>query len=383
MKKIYFTIILLFTLALTASAQVPESMQLRNIILDGGLDEYYTISNTLVGVYVPPRYKNVVYAKDKNNGTSVSYSTPSDDQIESGKIFDNKNDFSQSNWIKIYFPEGYDASSFAGKEIKAGSVTGQFHVANTPAGPVGLFVDVDVTVNGEHVSLPITTVDNVYTYNTYCTCNFVQQPEWFLVKPKNLEVAKIRWAVYKGSGEFIVPKRNGDVNGYNLPGSFTVDMTMWEAAENVDPDDVFSVGYIYEFPALIEFSTGNNVSLNIDPGFDGDINYAPAHTPGDVVEYADNSFVGINRAPMREGESGFEFGEPGSLPEGYHATVFPLRLETPGVITAVEQVEVERTVSSVTYVDIQGRVTKNPAEGMCIEVTRYTDGTTSTKKVVK
>ncbi|MBP3738972.1 MAG: hypothetical protein J6I72_08005 [Muribaculaceae bacterium] len=362
MKKHYLTLIVMLALATVASAQTPPSKQLRDIISTGKLDDFFTVSNTLVGVYVPPRYKNVVFAKDKNNNTSVSRSTPSDEQVAADVVYDKVGEFSQSNWVKIYFPEGYDASAYEGKEIKAGTLTGQFHIANTPAGPVGLFVDVDVEVNGSKVAYPQIGPDNTYHYNTYCTCNFVHQPEWFFVKPKNLELANIRWAVYAGDGKFIVPKSEAGVNSANLPGSFTVDMIMWEEqtdGNTVTADDVFKPHYLYEFPALIEFSTGNNVSLNIDPGFDGDINYAPRRAEAD----------------------GYDYGNEGTLPEGYHAYVFPLRL-TSEVITGVEQVRTGAAVQSVRYVDVQGHVAAEPRPGVNICVTTYSDGTVLTEKLL-
>ncbi|MBO6227256.1 MAG: hypothetical protein J6N68_06285, partial [Shewanella sp.] len=97
MKKHYLTLIVMLALATVASAQTPPSKQLRDIISTGKLDDFFTVSNTLVGVYVPPRYKNVVFAKDKNNNTSVSRSTPSDEQVAADVVYDKVGEFSQSN----------------------------------------------------------------------------------------------------------------------------------------------------------------------------------------------------------------------------------------------------------------------------------------------
>lgn len=304
----------------------------------------------------PPRFTNVIYAKDKN--TSTSPSRPSDAQLANNKIYDVPETFDQSNWVKVLFPVGYDASEFEGKELT--NITGRFNIASAPAGPVGLYVLVETT------NLPQTTDSPVsFTPNIYNTANFVEQPTWFLVKPKNLEYCTVRWAIYAGENQFIVPKHTDAHNQYSLPGSFKVDMTMWEQQtddNSITADNVFTVNHSYEFAALVEFSKGSNVGLNIDPGFDGDINYAP------------------RRAPARV--EGFEFGDPGSLPEGYHCTVFPLRL-IDEVITGVEQTVGERSVESVRYSDLQGRLSATPHAGMNIVVTTYSDGSTTTRKMVK
>ena len=345
MKKFYLSILTIL-LAVAASAQEPQAQALAQIIKTGTRGNIYKIGSTLVGVYVPPRYKNVVFAKDINN-SSVSYSEPTDAQIANDKIYDNVEDFDQSNWIKIYFPEGYDASAYEGKRITGSTVVGRVNVANTPAGPVGLFIDVD------GYTYPTIGEASPYTGNTYNCANFVQQ-QWFFVKPKNLEYCNIQWAVYNGNNMFYVPKVS------SWPGSFKVDMTLWEQqddAGSVTADNVFTVGEAYEFPAIVEFSTDNQVSLNIDPGFDGDINYAPAL-------------------------KGVAVGDPGVIPQEYKKVmVYPLRIKS--VVTAVEQVETASEVESVQYYDLQGRMSNAPLKGVNIKVTTYTDGTRETKKIVR
>ncbi len=356
MKKFNLTLILTLAMVLGAMAQEPERLQLKGIILTGTQGNFYTISNKLTGVYVPPRFKNVLFAKDNN--ANVNKSEPTEDQIASDKIFDAVDQFDQSNWVKILFHQGFDATQYEGREINNYQVTGRVNVASAPAGPVGLYVDM-TDATGES---PLALTNNYPEYqpNTYCTANFVVQPEWFLVKPKNLEFAVVRWAIYQGNGQFVVPAKNGDVNGYNLSGSFPVDMTLWEQQtddNSVTADDVFTVGENYEFYAIIGFSTGNKVGLNIDPGFDGDFivtgDGAPRHIAG---------------------------GNPGTLPEEYTVMVYPLR-ESHTVITAVDDVRSStRTVASVRYTDAQGRTSTQPHHGFNVVTTTYTDGTTAAEK---
>ena len=157
---------------MSASAQTATSKSLKDIIDTGKQGATYMITDELVGVYVPPRYKNVVFAKDNNN--NVNKSEPNDAQVANGKMYDNFDDFDQSNWIKILFPVGYDASAYEGKEITGRTVTGRINVASAPGGPVGIYIDVDPE------NPPTAGADFSYTPNLYNCANFVQQ-EWFFV----------------------------------------------------------------------------------------------------------------------------------------------------------------------------------------------------------
>lgn len=353
MKKFYLSILTIL-LAVSASAQTaPIEKTLRNIILSSheegeGVGEIYTITGKLYGIYVPPHYKNVVFAKD--NKQNVNPSSPTDEQLEDEIVYDtNYKQFDQSNWIQLYFPVGTDASGFVGKEIPAHTFTGRINVVSLiPDGPVGLYIEANTQ------SDPATFTDFSFAPNMYCCANFVQQ-EWFFVKPKNLEYCNIHWAVYKGNNMFYVPKVS------SWPGSFKVNMALWEQQtddNSVTADDVFQPGYAYEFPAIVQFSTDNQLSLNIDPGFDGDINYG---TP----------------RPKQ-----FETGEAGTLPEGYkNVLVYPLRKDEPGIPTAIEQVEPTSEVKSVQYYDLQGRMSNAPLKGVNIKSTTYSDGSV-TREIV-
>lgn len=352
MKKHYLTLLLTILLAVAASAQTVTNMSLGGIVLNGTKGDFYTITNRLYGVYVPPRYKNVVFAKDNNN--NVNKSDPTD--YPSDKIYDNYDDFDQSNWIQILFPEGTDASGFAGKEIPNRTITGRVNVVSTiPQGPVGLYIEASPDI------VPTSFAGSSFNGNLYNCANFVQQ-EWFFVKPKNLEYCNIHWAVYNENNMFYVPKIS------DWPGSFKVNMALWEAQtddNSVTADDVFKKGHAYEFPAIVQFSVDYQVGLNIDPGFDGDFNYG-------------------DKAPrLREEEGGFEVGQPGTLPEGYrNVVVYPLRIEE-DIITAVDQVETASEVKGVQYYDLQGRMSNAPLKGVNIKVTTYTDGTREAKKIVR
>ncbi|MBQ2483691.1 MAG: hypothetical protein II519_00080, partial [Muribaculaceae bacterium] len=54
-----------------------------------------------------------------------------------------------------------------------------------------------------------------------------------------------------------------------------------------------------------------------------------------------------------------------------------------GIVTAVKTVETGKQVAKVEYINALGQKSNRAFDGMNIVVTKYTDGTTSTVKVVK
>ena len=381
-------ILLTFALALVllatswstaAGAGDVPSLSLRSLIQTGTAGEFYTLSDALTGVYVSPLFKNVLWAKDDNR--YLNKSVPTVDQIASHHLYDaydatqGVTEMDQSNWVKIVFPSGYDATPFVGHRIT--NVSGRVNMASTPTGPVGLYIDVEAYLTQyDSKGYPVVgeaVTDYATVCNAYCPAHFVKQDTWFLVKPKNLEYAKLQYAVWGADGKFHVPARKQLVggtwqNGHNLAGSVAVDMRLWEGntwdgtmLTVTDPNDVFNVRWAYDVAVIVEFSTGSKVSLDIDPGFDGDFNYAPS----------------------REDE-GFDSGDNGVLPDGYtNVAVYPLRLLSPGISTGVDAVTATKTVAGTHYYNLQGAESNGPHRGFNLVVTTYTDGSTSTAKMMK
>ena len=63
--------------------------------------------------------------------------------------------------------------------------------------------------------------------------------------------------------------------------------------------------------------------------------------------------------------------------------LFPLEISGDNIITGVSSVNPDREVSGVMYYNAMGLPSVTPWQGVNIVVTRYTDGTTSTTKVIK
>ncbi len=385
MKKFYTTLLMIAAMAGVAVAQENvQTMTLNDIITTGQLSEFYTIENDLVGVYAPPHYPRVIFAKDANEYANRSEPTKEQYNANPKRLYDERDGFfetyeddfgytverwvgtfDQSNWVKIALPEGADAKYLEGKIIKGGTVTGRSNLQAFPSDPLGLTIslqdDAPLPVAGEEVS---------YEPNLYCCGNFVKQDSWYFVKPQNQEYANIHWAVWHAADTmFYAPKNNT-----GLPGSFPISMSLWEPQPNISPFDVFEDGLQYEFPAMIEFRLGVNFGLIIDPGFDGDI-----------IIWGDGNYNAPRRMDVTD--------NPGVRPtyvdsEGgvyiYTVIVYPLRLSEPGILTGVdENVQAVKTLVNTQYVDLQGRVSDKPFEGLNIVRKTFSDGSVTTMKAIK
>lgn len=385
MKKFYTTLLMIAAMAGVAVAQENvQTMTLNDIITTGQLSEFYTIENDLIGVYAPPHYPRVIFAKDANEYANRSEPTKEQYNANPKRLYDERDGFfetyedefgytverwvgtfDQSNWVKIALPEGADAKYLEGKVIKGGTVTGRSNLQAFPSDPLGLTISLK-----DDAPLPVAGEEVDYEPNLYCCGNFVKQDSWYFVKPQNQEYANIHWAVWHAADTmFYAPKNNT-----GLPGSFPISMSLWEPQPNISPFDVFEDGLQYEFPAMIEFRLGVNFGLIIDPGFDGDI-----------IIWGDGNYNAPHRMDVTD--------NPGERPtyvdsEGgvyiYTVIVYPLRLSSPGILTGVdENVQAVKTLVNTQYVDLQGRVSDKPFEGLNIVRKTFSDGSVTTMKAIK
>lgn len=380
MKRIYVLLFAFMALSSIAMAQ-PAKLTLKNIISQGVSGEFYTVRGDLVGVYVSPHCPNVIFAKDDNDYANKSH--PTTEQYEAGLLYDEKDgtfdefeewngSFDQSNWVKIVLPEGEDAHQFLRHKIKSLTVTGRINIQEYPTKPLGLTITIMQNPATPDVpfTLPVVGDPCDYNANLYCCGNFVKQEDYYFVKPQNQEYVNIRWAVWHAADTmFYAPARNGGINQLSLPGSFKIDMSLWEPEANKSPFDVFQDEYQYEFPAIVEFFVGSILTINIDPGFSGEnnIHFAPRR-----VQATDNPGV----PPTYTDEDGVVYP--------YNVLVYPLRLDKPGEFTGADDVLAQpATVVGKRYVDLQGRVSSEPFQGLNVVQTTYSDGSVQVYKYVK
>ena len=324
------------------AAPATEIATLNDLCLNGEANKKYTIKESLRAAY---KKGNTVWFKDDNKFASKDEVVEPQNNFEiqfGDKVWNSKDDFDQSNWIEVVFPENLFPGGLLhpGTDIdtdkpyvKVKNLTGTFTKENgNPKLEVLMAVtsgDVTETETGKYepnLYSPanfVGTQKGHYTNNgTDVTCNY------FFVTPKPQEFAKILYAVYS-NGALTMPSNNNGVSG-----TVTVDMSKNATAFEPENDKVYS---------------------NFDVIICIDASSAPAPAP--------------QGAPMLKAQ-------------GDNYKVYPLNLTAQNV-TAISTVGVNGEVKSVKYVSVAGVVSDRPFEGVNIVVTEYTDGSRTTTKMVR
>ncbi len=269
------------------------------------------------------------------------------------------NNWDQSNWVELDFTglgapsEAVDkAKALVDKYIKAGSVTGVYSDD----------VNYAITLTAE----PSEDGAASYVPNTYCTANF-------------LETNLTADGVTIGEGEnaknyyFLNPK----VQEYAI-----VTFAMWDKTNQimVIPDNT-------PFNGAVKFGRWdwNNPSGQLDMLNNDNTNPLNAYEFHVIVQRANKSYgtpaTASGVPAIRATDS------PSGKTDQTASTVImaqPLDLEVEHPLpTGINGVVSDAKVVGVEYVNIAGVRSSKPFAGMNIVVTRYSDGTFSTTKVVK
>ena len=330
-----------------------EATPLAVIEKDGQVGTDYTIADQLLAVHADGRS---LWCKDQGN-VSIAKTEAREGQTDYMKQATGRTaDWDQSNWVELKFNESYTPSQvgeFVGKYIKPATLTATLDDKLNYSMTVKSSVE---TEDGE-----------TYVPNTYCTVNFLEKnlnltaestgPKsvveengyYFFLNPKVQEYATITFAVWMGNNTFVVPARSDDgmVNGNDFDGAFTVAWNYNKQGENVvDALNDNGEGQVYQFHAIVRRTDGSA--------------YGPAHA--------------ASTQPGKEGQTASS-----------NLMVYPTDLEVTQehIITAVNEVKANAEVESVTYFNVAGVQSDKPFDGINIVVTRYTDGTASTAKVVR
>ena len=159
----------------------------------------------------------------------------------------------------------------------------------------------------------------------------------FFMNPKSQEIAHVM-GVWHGNDQFTVYERDSHNNAYDYSGVINVD---WDY-NRVSQDQ-------YGVPAL-------------------------------VADTAYLFHMAIELLP--QSSNGLRGGKPGAASTGYKG--YPLDLPAHGAIpTNVVQLVSSKTVVGVSYYNVMGQESKTPHQGINIVVTRYSDGSTSTIKLMR
>lgn len=376
----------------------PTEATLAEIELNGQVNDVYTVSDQLIGVWaVNNGTVKYLWAKDQGQ-VSIDKRPAIDPKTEDNPDgqadymvthmkyqhydFEGGYDWDESNWVILDFSTtSDDPFEYVGYKLQSMSVIGTYSDDNnyTIALDRGeLPIKVSETQDaaeypgwagddrGQHDS------DNYgkkyrWAYNTYMPANFMpenlnrevdgqvvgfvsdntalpnmQNQKLYFMNPKIMEVAHI-WGVWCGNGSdkfsiYQVGMENGEtVNAWNLHGAI----------------DVLSWDYNHK-----EGSYGKPIGLDETAQ---DFHAVIVRKPGSKSLKA-----GVNNDPSSD-----EYG------------IYPLDMPDGGQPTAVRDLNADRQVESVRYYNVMGVESRQPFQGVNIIVTRFTDGTTTAVKVIK
>ena len=363
---------------------------LANIIAQGVVTKgpQYTVEDELVGVKViredTPIYdptdghllrtaQYALYAKDMNNYLAPSLIEKEgqiDYMFQRSPLMQGKgrSRYDQSNWVKIVISPTMVKE---GSEIEVGDA--EKNVLDQYVGKVikggTLHANIVNNVNPEMHMLEIDTEGKTSNYpenlNVYIPASFVgTQPcddeshnpanEYFFVAPKPQEYCEISWAVYNGDTNppiFCMPTKsflNGHWNNEgNLSGAFLYDLTLNALNDGAASPNLVT-GEAYSFKAIIRKAEAGSAQ----------------------------------NAPRRA-----ERVEPkgdAALAQSTGYMVMPLNLtgSNDQIVTGIDKVDNVSQVVETRYIDLQGRVSNMPHSGVNVVVTRYSDGSTTTRKVM-
>lgn len=355
------------------------SSPLSEIERTGKQNETYTIADQLVGVFA---FENSLWCKDQGNRSIAKTSMNAElEQIDYMltvqqvvNFYNNpENDvewtgWDQSNWIELILDNNSDAADGVGKFIDAKSVTGKL----TDVLNYKMEVQGSLSLGGAAPYLP----------NIYCCGNFNEDylmltPEsqgaisktngkhYFFLNPKVQEYALVTFAMWDSENKmFVAPERDGvAINGHDFDGAFRLDPVSVEDGGSMLPwhynmygnvrtalDDPQNANNMYQFHIIVQRNTDE---------------YG-----GPIV------FNGPNRVNIKPDQAKYLSPD---------IKVYPLDLNVDAnhVVTAVNEVNVARTVKSVEYVNAAGQISNRPFNGFNIVVTRYSDGSCTTVKMIK
>jgi len=281
----------------------------------------YTLRDTLLVVKVLDNDGGVVV---RDYATSFMANDIEDGQIDYVKdVKLQTTEWLQNNWIVL------TGANYVGNLAEGTRITGVKGTYNKD--DMTLEVTSDVTTAG---------TDEV-VLNNYVAANFegtqksdVTKVTYYFVDPKPCEVAQLHWMMWDGI-QFVVPSGETDsqgkpINGADLGGLVSVNWSLMGGK----PEGLTS-GSAYNFTALVKMR---------------------------AVEYA---------APRR------------IAPEGNEYVIYPLNLSPNDNVTTLTENMLNKEISHIDYVNTIGQVSATPWEGLNIVMTHYSDGSTSTVKVVK
>lgn len=327
----------------------------------------YTIADELVGVYANGTklwvkdQGNVSIAKTERQDSWVDYV----DQMWPVNTYGGNWD--QSNWVSLDFGtvpgiSAGDAEDLAqsgvGKLIAPATITARYVDGVNYAMEVQSYGGETLAINGDATGQysvdEATTKANIVTpanFNSAYTAgegvSVASGRTYYFLNPKVQEVVLVNNVTWDGT-RFVISEKSGTHNTADLDGAIDVD---WSLCDNFDATSG---------PAALNQAMSNNENSEFK-----------------FLAVVQRATGGGSGAPRRAPKT--ESGATSNL------LISPTSLDLDnGVYTDVTDVKVaNREVKAVKYVDVVGRVSDRPFEGLNIIVTEYTDGSVETVKVLK
>lgn len=333
----------------------------------GKKDNTYTVSDRLQGVYAQG---TSLWCKDLGD-ISIVKTEPVEGQIDylaktlkpENHRFNNIRigDWDQSNWVELDF-SGLGNQSEA--QTMAHALVDQYITAKSVT---GVYID-DVNYTIKLKAQPTADGEASYVPNTYSPSNFIESNlmigdnvgpvlpsngvTYYFLNPKVQEYAVITYAMWDKPQQIMVIPSNTPFDGAAKIGRWDLNdpNNQLEALDDAY-DNTQTANNVYEFHIIVQRA---NKSYG---------------TPAQVTSgQKDNANV-----PLKPDQTttGIIMAQPLDL------------LVSSPLPTAINRVGTEAQVVGVEYVNIAGMRSRTPWQGINIMVTRYSDGTTTTTKVVK
>ena len=344
------------------------------------------VSDELIGVWAvvnPQKGINQLWAKDQGN-VSIDKTSIVDGQTDYVKdiLGLQTRDWDQSNWVVLDFSGLNDVSAFdyESRKLMSATVKGYYtddlnYTIKLTEAPTKVDENPVEGYPGYDGNYAENNGEDKYYYNHYTPANFMKDnlnapygdgaeagsaspvagKKIFFMNPKVQEIAQV-WGVWMGNDRFDVLECNvqpngTSINGYDLSGSFTVhtwDYNLLGMGEENTPS--------YGSPVTAE----NPDALQVGEPYLFHV----------IITRNDRNVGGPRRGPGAAPDGSFGIS-PADLPSGRPDP------------TAVKNVIDAKQVVSVSYYNIMGMESETPFEGVNIVVTRYSDGSSSTYKVLR
>ena len=325
-----------------------ETLPLSEIEQVGVKNRKYIVEDLLIAVAYAEDTEGSSFLWCKDQGDKSIFATTIHDGKQIDFLLNDENaqnglPWDQSNWVALKFTglttnEADVIRGYVNSYINEKAITGE------------LVDDNNYMLNISAKTLA-TTAGASYSKNVYCTSNFVlgnlnifgsiengdggytsgnSAQNYFFMNPKVQEVCKIIYARWDAENNcFTVPITSG------FAGNVSVNLA-YNEIPNLDLSTALTDKKIYQFEAIVNRASKTAYE-------------AKANRAGEFIVYPLNLTGGNENDPP----------------------------------TAISIVSVNREVVDVEYVNCMGVVSKHPFSGVNIVVTRYSDGSRTTVKVMK